>query len=923
MNSHNPFNTGGDGGCTNDFRSADQLVDRIIGDAYHVVKEVYLALGNLTYIYNYLQKYGLIITVDSEDAIKDIPLSIGKFARVYNKSETAGYYFTDYLYVADDTTGIPSNDPTATGSWLSTKATGSNASFVRIWKYRAEADGITSIELPTDIPIVGVQTIYVEGVRQDINEGFSYNEGTATITLADSLEAGNLVTVIIGITDPDLDVDVFAILKNSDGASNIGTQSGETVQAALDSLQESVANVRTDFANYDGLKLIGQCKDVDTLRTIPGVTGQRIFLKEYAEGSGLGGGMLIGISSSSRADDGVTFFRVNNSFGWARDVRNGICMQDGGAIGNASISGTTITGADDTDAVLRVFSTRLPIVEKQPAKYRLTRSVTLGNGAVSFEGLGSELTTFVYDHLSAGLTFGPETNSVTKYPGKLKGCGCVRPNYLNGPSSSGPKSFSFGNFSPFLMEDVKELNAIGYGIFFVFCNRVTVRDSYAGYHQGTYASPKAGSDGMHFYKCTDVWAYNNVIEEIGDDALSSGSFDPLFPCSNINFINNRINRVHGTIKLYSYVDGAIIEKNIFKHGHEGGVYLTNDKNSLNNSYVRNVRISDNEFYNIVGLELTNNTAGGVRLRFWPDDTVQNSVASIDNIHIYNNTISECGSGVAAVTQDNYKRFSNLFINSNTFKDAPLSLTGSRPFIRIHQCDNNLEITDNRMFNSHSGGIYLDHVSGSITGDFSKVRAKISYNTIDGYGLSPNLGQLPNGILVRPSDYNIILELVGNQVRGQAISDTLPARQGILVNNVSPLSFIEANQSDNNIAIGSGSAAYKGIGKTKLGAPNAGTHYASSTITDYVGGNRYTILTDGTFGTLNDVTGTTVAGSKTVTLNNITNVYRGCVIAIAGVSGSKRVLDIQGTTIKVDVACDASVTDGAVSYVAPTFRTEAM
>lgn len=208
MNSHNPFNTGGSG-CVNDFRSADQLVDRIIGDAYHVVKEVYLALGNLTYIYNYLQKYGLIITVDSEDAIKDIPLSIGRFARVYNKSESAGYYFTDYLYVADDTTGIPSNDPTATGSWVSTKATGSNASFVRIWKYHAVTDGETVIQLPTDMPIVGVQTIYVQGSRQDVGEGFTYNEGDATITLADELEAGNLVTVIIGVTDPDMDIDIL------------------------------------------------------------------------------------------------------------------------------------------------------------------------------------------------------------------------------------------------------------------------------------------------------------------------------------------------------------------------------------------------------------------------------------------------------------------------------------------------------------------------------------------------------------------------------------------------------------------------------------------------------------------------------------------------------------------------------------------
>lgn len=256
MNSHNPFNTGGSG-CTNDFRSADQLVDRIIGDAYHVVKEVYLALGNLTYIYNYLQKYGLIITVDSEEAIKDIPLSIGKFARIYSKSESVGYYFTDYLYVDDDTTGIRPNDPNATGSWISTKATGSNASFVRIWKYHAVADGETTIQLPTDMPIVGVQTIYVQGVRQDIGEGFTYNEGDATITLADELEAGNLVTVIIGITDPDMDIDIFAVLKGTDGASNIGTSTGNTVEERLATLDSEVdPTLRTELSSDEGTDLV-------------------------------------------------------------------------------------------------------------------------------------------------------------------------------------------------------------------------------------------------------------------------------------------------------------------------------------------------------------------------------------------------------------------------------------------------------------------------------------------------------------------------------------------------------------------------------------------------------------------------------------------------------------------------------------------
>lgn len=683
------------------------------------------------------------------------------------------------------------------------------------------------------------------------------------------------------------------------------------------------ANLRQELASSSGFKLIGSVSNVTQLRTITGSAGDKIFLKEYNTGTGKGGGILTGVSSPTLVDDGVSFFRVNSSFGWARDISKGVSFFDGGVVGSAVISGPSVTGTDDTAAVLRVFSARLPIRQNTPLKMRLTSSVTLGNGIVDLVGAGSTHVVFVFDHLSAGLTFGSETNSETKYQGTVKGVSCVRPNYLAYAGSAGPKSLSFGNFSPIILEDVREENAIGFGIFFVFCRSVVVRKCYAGNHVGTYSTPKSGTDGIHFYKCNDVWAYDNILEEIGDDAISSGSFDPLFPCSNINFIRNKISRVHGSMKLYSFVDGAEIAYNRFRVGHEGGVYLTNDANSLDNSYVKNIKIHHNEFFDIIGSEPSNNTSGGVRLRFWPDNSVPNSRAIIDQIYITDNLISGCGAGIAAITQDAYKRFSNMFIRNNSFRAAPLDLTGSRPYIRIHQFDYELEISGNTMVNSHSGGIVVDQVNGSFTATFTAPKAKISGNTIDGYSLASTLGQLANGVLVRPSDYNILLEMVGNQVRGQAISDTLPATQGILVNNVSPLSFIEANQSDNNIAIGAGSAAYKGIGKTKLGAPNAGTHYAGSTITDYVGGNRYTILTNGTFGTLNGVTGTTVAGSKTVTLNSIADVYRGCVIAIAGVSGNKRVLDIQGTTIKVDVACDTSVSNGAVSYVAPTFRTEAM
>lgn len=348
MNSHNPFNTGGSG-CPSDFRSGDQLVDRIIGDAYHVVKEVYLALGNLTYIYNYLQKYGLIITVDSEEAIKDIPLSIGKFARVYNKSDAAGYYFTDYLYVDDDATGIRPNDPNATGSWISTKSTGSNASFVRIWKYRAVADGETTIQLPTDMPIVGVQTIYVQGMRQDVGEGFIYNEGDATLTLADELEAGNLVTVIIGITDPDMDIDIFAILKGTNGASNIGTSTGDTVEERLATLDSEVdPTLRSNLGSDDGLKLIGQCPDIETLRnTEPTTNNQRISVRSYYSGGNYGGGeFYYDANDITSSDDGGSVIVTNGGMRWKRIVTNSTYMYEDFGVKFDGV-------ADDTVAIQR------------------------------------------------------------------------------------------------------------------------------------------------------------------------------------------------------------------------------------------------------------------------------------------------------------------------------------------------------------------------------------------------------------------------------------------------------------------------------------------------------------------------------------------------------------------------------------------
>lgn len=235
MNSHNPFNTGGGCGPT-DFGSRDQLVDRLIGDSYKVVKEVYLRLGQLEYFYNFLNRYGWIAPVDSDAALKELDVKQVKYARVYGKLAVGNspYYFLDYLYVEGVLSGILPNVTNPTGSWIAVGSSGSGSnSLNQVWYYTATEEGQTTIKVPDDTPVTGVQVLYVEGQRQDINKGFGFDPNTGIITLADELSVGEEVTVILGLYDPENDLDIFSILAASDGASKIGTASGVSVEAAL------------------------------------------------------------------------------------------------------------------------------------------------------------------------------------------------------------------------------------------------------------------------------------------------------------------------------------------------------------------------------------------------------------------------------------------------------------------------------------------------------------------------------------------------------------------------------------------------------------------------------------------------------------------------------------------------------------------
>lgn len=242
MNSHNPFNTGGCPGGIGDFRSADTLVDRLIGDAYHVVKEVYLKLGQLEYFYTFLNKYGVIAPVESETQLKGLPVSTVKFARLYTK--TAGtastYYYLDYLYLEGDLTGIRPNVTNPTGSWKVVGSSGSAGSLNTVWKYEVATDTNT-VTLPEDVPVKVIQAVYLNSGRLYPTDDYLFDEDTRVVTFADTLVAGeDKLMFVLGLSNPEDDMDIFSILSAKDAASRIGTSNGTTVQDYLDGLSLEV-----------------------------------------------------------------------------------------------------------------------------------------------------------------------------------------------------------------------------------------------------------------------------------------------------------------------------------------------------------------------------------------------------------------------------------------------------------------------------------------------------------------------------------------------------------------------------------------------------------------------------------------------------------------------------------------------------------
>lgn len=279
MNAHTPFDANQD--WTNPYcqnSSNDQMVDALLGNAYHVVRTVYCNLGNLKLLYDFLNQYGMVIGVNSEEELKALSTQV-KYSRIYGFSRAGDRQVTDYLYVEGDRTGITPDDPEATGSWITVATSGSNGGGTSSsegayipWVYSngSATGGETTINVPDGT--VGVPFIIVNGDMQYVGRGFEFNVDSLSVTLAQPLEEGDevvfLLTGVPAVPDnPNINDWIQINWLYNNGAA-VG---GEQVIAIPYTFQSIPAVYKNGLRLYKGLTTESYTADPDN---------QRIFLTE-------------------------------------------------------------------------------------------------------------------------------------------------------------------------------------------------------------------------------------------------------------------------------------------------------------------------------------------------------------------------------------------------------------------------------------------------------------------------------------------------------------------------------------------------------------------------------------------------------------------------------------------------------------------
>jgi len=357
-------------------------------------------------------------------------------------------------------------------------------------------------------------------------------------------------------------------------------------------------------------------------------------------------------------------------------------LSDFGAVGDGA--------TDSADAIELALNSGLAITETKGYSFLLGRTINISDIYLNLTGLGQGKTTFLLNHYNNGIEFSRASPNIEKSTVTLKNFTIKRLNNGLYEGGAGPKGLYVGNASPLLIESVEECYGLGYGLHIDYSNNVVVRDCHVHDHKGQ-AAGLSGTDGIHFYRSQNVTAEKNFVHDVGDDAISAGSYDSNYAAENISFLDNKIYSSKGGMKIYAFAINVLIQGNKVVGAREGGVYLTDDANSPEGSTIDGVKILYNDFY-AIGVYGQSDEGGALRIRFWP---VEGHASKITNISFENNSIYNSRVGISELAYNSTKRLSNLQVLNNTFIVNGGAVGVIKKYsIRLTQCDDVLDISKN-------------------------------------------------------------------------------------------------------------------------------------------------------------------------------------------------------------------------------------
>lgn len=287
MTGHVPFDSKSDWAnpyCGNS--SNDPLVDKLIGNAYHVVRTVYCNLGNLKLIYDFLNQYGMVLGVQSEEELKSMTTS-ASYVRLYGITPAGDRQVTDYLYVEGDLTGIKPNDPNATGSWVkvATSSPGATSIGDSLWPWiynnGSAAGDETFIIVPEEA--VGVHFITIDGLTKHVGIDFTFDVTKRKVELNSPLVAGSEVVCLLSGVPANPDTPNISNWTHINWLySNGAAVGGEQVIDIPYTFQSAPAIYKNGLRFYKGLANNSYTVDSDNNRIIltePLATNDRLIVQ--------------------------------------------------------------------------------------------------------------------------------------------------------------------------------------------------------------------------------------------------------------------------------------------------------------------------------------------------------------------------------------------------------------------------------------------------------------------------------------------------------------------------------------------------------------------------------------------------------------------------------------------------------------------